>query len=138
MALCQSVCMTVLAKPLVLLLYGPKYIGSASILAVAVWYVAFSYYGMVRNIWILAEEKQKYLTGINIAGALANVALNLCLIPVFGAVGAALASLVTQFFTNVIIGFIFKPIRHNNHLMLKSWNPKVIIGTIGNVIRKIH
>ena len=43
-------------------------------------------------------------------------------------IGAAIASIISQFFTNVITGFIFKPIRRNNYLMLKGLNPKVIIG----------
>ena len=136
MSMAQSVGMALLAKPLVWLMYGPEYAGSARILAVAVWYITFVYYGSVRNIWILAEEKQKYLTGINITGALANVILNFCLIPIFGAIGAAVASLVTQFFTNVIIGFIFKPIRRNNYLMVKSWNPKVAIGMLSKMIHR--
>lgn len=136
MSMAQSVGMTLLAKPLVWLLYGPEYADSASILAVAVWYITFGNYGSVRNIWILAEEKQKYLTGINVAGAMANVILNFCLIPHWGAVGAALASLITQLFTNVIIGFIFKPIRRNNYLMVKSWNPKVVVRIIRNIIQK--
>lgn len=136
MSMAQSVGMALLAKPLVWLMYGPEYAGSARILAVAVWYITFGYYGSVRNIWILAEEKQKYLTGINIAGALANVILNFCLIPILGAIGAAVASLVTQFFTNVIIGFIFKPIRRNNYLMVKSWNPKVSIGMLSKMIHR--
>ena len=135
MSLAQSIGMTILAKPLVWLMYGPEYARTAGILAVAVWYVTFSYYGVVRNIWILAEEKQKYLTGINLAGAIANVLLNLCLIPWLGAIGAAIASLFTQFFTNVIIGFILKPIRCNNYLMLKSWNPKVVLGMLDKIFR---
>ena len=130
MSVAQSIGMTLLAKPLVLLLYGADYVKSANILAVAVWYVTFGYYGTVRNIWILAEEKQKHLTAINISGALANVVLNSCLIPLWGSMGAAVASLITQFFTNVIIGFIFKPIRRNNYLMVKSWNPKVFSAVI--------
>lgn len=125
MSLGQSIGMTVLSKPLIWLMYGADYAKSAEILAIAVWYITFGYYGTVRNIWILAEGKQKYLTGINIAGAVANVVLNLCLIPVWGAVGAAIASLITQFFTNVIIGVLLKPIRRNNYLMVKSWNPKI-------------
>ena len=41
--------------------------------------------------------------------------------------GAAIASLITQIFTNVIIGFIIKPIRKNNYLMIKGLNPKLLI-----------
>jgi O-antigen/teichoic acid export membrane protein len=136
MSMAQSVGMTLLAKPLVWLLYGQEYAKAASILSVAVWYITFGYYGSVRNIWILAEEKQKYLTGINVAGATANVILNFCLIPAMGAIGAAVASLVTQFFTNVIIGFIFEPIRRNNYLMVRSWNPKVAIGILNRMIHR--
>lgn len=136
MSVGQSVAMSLLAKPIVHLLYGPEYTKTASILAVAVWYITFSYYGSVRSIWILAEEKQKYLIRINVTGAIANVILNFCLIPVWGAVGAAIASVMTQFFTNVIIGFIFKPIRKNNDLLLKSWNPRVAAGMVRQLVQR--
>lgn len=135
MSLAQCVGMTLLAKPLVLLLYGEDYLRTAEILSVAVWYITFGHYGSVRNIWILAEGKQKYLTSINLVGALSNVALNLCLIPVLGAIGAAVASLLTQFFTNVIVGFIFKPIRQNNYFMVRSWNPKIMIEMASRMLR---
>lgn len=135
-SLAQSILMTLLAKPLVYILFGVDYLGSASILAVAVWYITFGYYGSVRNVWILAEEKQKHLTMINICGAVANITLNFCLIPLCGAIGAAIASVITQFATNVIIGFIFKPIRRNNYLMIKALNPKVTIDLLKSVFRR--
>lgn len=136
LSLAQSIGMTLLAKPIVLLLYGDKYSKTANILAVAVWYSTFGHFGSVRNIWILAEEKQKYLTGINVVGAMANVLLNLCLIPIWGAIGAAVASLLTQFFTNVILGFIFKPIRYNNYLMVKSLHPKNIVEMCSRIFHR--
>jgi O-antigen/teichoic acid export membrane protein len=128
--------MTLFAKPLVFLLYGSDYAPTIGILRVAVWYITFSHYGSVRNVWILAEGKQKYLFGINIFGALANVLLNLAFIPIWGSIGAAVASIITQFFTNVITGFIFKPIRRNNYLMLKALNPNVMIGLVKQVLRR--
>lgn len=134
MSLAQSLLMTVLSRPLIMVIYGKEYMGAAGVLCVAVWYVTFSYYGSVRNVWILAEGIQKYLFGINIIGAVMNVALNYFLIPVLGGVGAAIASLVTQFFTNVVIGFIFPPIRHNNYLMLKGLNPTVLIGIVRSTL----
>lgn len=136
LSLAQSIGMTVLAKPIVLLLYGSEYSKTAGILAVAVWYNTFGHYGSVRNIWILAEEKQKYLTGINVAGALSNVVLNFFFIWIWGSVGAAVASVITQFFTNVITGFILKPIRRNNYLMLKSLNPKILWTMVSKIIRR--
>lgn len=136
LSLAQSIGMTVLAKPLVLFLYGAEYSKTASILAVAVWYNTFGHYGSVRNIWILAEGQQKHLTAINVAGALSNVILNVFLIPVWGAVGAAIASVFTQFFTNVIVGFVLKPIRRNNCLMIKGLNPCVGFEMIKKIMHK--
>ena len=127
MSLAQSIAFTVLAGPIVTILYGADYAPSIPLLRITVWYVTFSYYGMIRNIWILAEQKQKYLWIINLSGALMNVALNIILIPLIGAAGAAVASLATQFFTNVIVNMIIRPIRYNNRLMLKGLDPKLLL-----------
>lgn len=51
MSLGQCVGMTLLANPIVLLLYGAEYAKIAQILEVAVWYITFGHYGSVRNIW---------------------------------------------------------------------------------------
>lgn len=137
-SLIQSVFMVLLARPIVLILYGEQYLPSVTSLRVAVWYVTFSNYGSVRNIWMLAENKQKYLWIINLSGALANVALNAALIPLFGAVGAAAASLVTQFFTNVVIGFILRPIRYNNRLMIRGLDPKPLFRYLSSIIKQLR
>ena len=134
MSLAQSIGMTLLAEPLVQILYGSDYSKTADILKVAVWFITFGYYGSVRNIWILAEDKQKYLTGINAVGAIANIVLNLCLIPVMGAIGAAIASVITQFFTNVILGFVFAPIRENNRLLVKGLDIRILVGMVRKVL----
>ena len=136
-SLAQCVVMTVFARPLVTLLYGEAYLASVVPLMVAVWYITFSNYGSVRNIWILAEGKQKYLLIINLSGALANVAANLILIPRLGAEGAAAASLITQFFANVVLGFIMRPIRHNNTLMIKGLDPRPLARFIKNTFNKV-
>ena len=130
LSLAQSIAMTILAKPIILIIYGEAYAPSIDVLRVAVWYVTFSYYGMVRNIWILAEQKQKYLWIINLTGAVANVILNYLLIPIMGVVGAGLASLLTQFFTNVIVNYFIKPIRYNNRIMLRGLNPKLLLNLV--------
>lgn len=124
LSLVQSVVISILSGIMVNLLYGSAYAPAKEILAILVWYTTFSYLGAVRNIWILSEDKQKYLWIINLSGALTNVVLNYFLIPIMGGVGAALASLITQIFTNVVIGFIIRPILHNNALMLRALNPK--------------
>lgn len=129
-ALLQCVFITAFAKIIINILYGNDYASSVDALRLIVWYTTFSYIGSVRNIWILAEGKQKLLWILNLSGALLNVVLNYILIPVWGIMGASFASLITQFFTNVLMGFIIKPIRRNNALMGKGLNPKYLIEVI--------
>ena len=132
--LAQSVVLTVFAKPIIHILYGEAYHASVLLLQIITWYTAFSYMGTVRNIWILAEEKQKYLWIINLSGAVLNVIGNGVLISVIGVAGAAIASVATQFFTNFILGFIMKPIRENNNLLLQGLDPRFCFKEIKHLL----
>ena len=122
-SLAQCVGIALLANVLVDVLYGAAYAPAAPVILVLVWYTAFSYLGAVRDIWMLGENKQALLWKINLCGVICNIVLNLLLIPVWGTLGAATASLITQVFTNVLLGFVFKPIRRNNTLMARGLNP---------------
>lgn len=134
-ALAQSVFIALFSKLIVTTLYGSQYMDSVMVLRIIVWYTTFSYLGSVRNVWILAEGKHKILWVLNLSGALLNIALNLLFIPVWGINGAALTALLTQIFTNVILGFIIKPIKYNNKLMIKGLNPKHILELISKETR---
>lgn len=132
-SLLQCVGITLFAKLIIQLIYGSSYFPAIDSLRIIVWYTTFSYIGAVRNVWMLAEGIQKYLWVVNLSGAVANIGLNLLFIPLMGINGAALASLLTQIFTNVVMGIIIKPIRKNNKLMLESLNPRVIIDMIREI-----
>lgn len=136
LSLLQSLVITLLAGIIIQILYGSAYVASVSALRLVVWYTTFSYLGAVRNIWILAEDKQRYIWIINLSGALANVVLNYFLIPAMGILGASLASLITQIFTNIVIGYIIKPLRYNNTLMLRALNPKETVDTVRSIIKQ--
>lgn len=137
LALAQSVFMTVLARPLIRILFGTAYLPSAGALRIAVWFTTFAYYGTVRNVWILAEGKQKYLWIINLCGAGTNIALNLVLIPPLGAVGAAIASLIAQFTANVAVIYLIRPIRYSNTLMIKGLDPRPITEFAAQYVEKL-
>lgn len=126
MALIQSVILTLLARPVINLLYGADYLYAVNILKIITWYSAFSYLGSARNIWFLAEGKQKYIWITNLIGAVVNIIGNSILIPILGGCGAAIASVVTQFLTNFVLNFFIKPIRENGTWMINALNPKVL------------
>ena len=130
LSLAQAVVMTIFAPLIIRIMNGSQYAPAAVPLMIICWYVTFCYLGTVRNIWMLAEKKQKYLWIINISGAALNVILNFALIPWIGIAGAAIASLATQFFANFVLSFIIAPIREANILLIKGLNPKVFIEAI--------
>ena len=111
---------TILGKPVIYILYGRAYLPAVAPLRIVTWYTAFSYLGVARNAWIVCEEKQKYLFPIYLSAAASNVALNLLLIPRWGASGAALASLTAQIITTMVTPFFIKNIRRNSVLMLEA------------------
>lgn len=115
-----SAVICLLSGPIISLLYGEAYLGSVGPLRIVVWYTAFSYLGVARNAWMVCENRQKYLKYLYIAAAASNVLLNLLLLPLWGAAGAALASLVTQILTTVCLPALIKPLRPNAKLMLEA------------------
>lgn len=133
LSLVQSVIITLLARPILLLLCGSAYLPAQRTLQIVVWYTAFSYIGSARSIWIIAEEKQRLLLPINVSGAMVNIGLNLMLIPRRGIEGAAIATLLTQIFTNVVMGFVLKPIRPNNRLLMDALKPSSLSGFLKNL-----
>lgn len=124
--LIQSIVTVVLANFLIHLIYGEAYTPAISALRIVTWYVTFACLGTVRNIWMLAKNRQNVLWIINVSGAVANIVLNFALIPIIGIDGAAVASFASQAFANVILGFIIPSIRDNNRLMIESLKPKYL------------
>ena len=115
-----SVAFMVFGEWVVEILYGEVYLPAVAPLKIVTWYTAFSYLGVARNAWIVCEHKQKYLKYMYVGAAIINVALNFFLIPFLGTSGAALASLITQVFTSIILPAFFKDMRHNSVLMLEA------------------
>lgn len=103
------------------LLYGQEYVGAAAPLKVVTWYTIFSYLGVARNAWIVCENKQKYLKYMYFAAAIINIVLNYLMIPHWGAVGAAAASLITQIFTSILIPYMIPAMRPNAKLMTEAF-----------------
>ena len=136
LTLAQCIVFTVFAKLIIQILYGADYLATVPVLRIFMWQHIFAFMGWIRNIWILAEEKHSLLPVINLCGVVVNVALNFCLIPRWGACGAAVASVLTQVVTNFMVGFIMKNIRPNNRLMLVGLNPKFAWNTLWEFMEK--
>ena len=125
-----SIIFLLFGKWIIGILYGQDFMGAVAPLKIVTWYTAFSYLGVARNAWIVCEDKQVYLKYMYLGAAAINVLLNLIFIPNYGASGAAMASLITQVFTSLILPLCFKGMRPNVRLMIDAIMLK-------DVIRKI-
>ena len=90
------------AVPVIGILYGDTFAPSAPALAILCWATVFSALAMVMRDHLLAENLQRYLTLSAVIGVVANVVLNLLLIPRMGIEGAALATLLTSICTSFL------------------------------------
>lgn len=138
LSIAQSVLSTILAKPIVVLLFGNEYLSAIPVFKLLVWQLMAANAGIVRNIWILGTEQHSILWKINLNGVVSNIILNAIMIPAWGACGAAAASVLTQFVTNCVVGFILPPLRRNNYLMLKGLDIRWIKNALSDYISKKH
>jgi PST family polysaccharide transporter len=127
MSIAVALPMTFLAIPLVEILYGKAYLESGIILSIHIWASVFVFLGVASSRWILAENRQILSLQRSLFGMLINVALNLLLIPLYGAIGAAVATVVAQFSVGMLFDVIQKETRPMFIMKIKAFNPCFII-----------
>ena len=79
-------------------LYADEFDQATSVLAVHVWASVFVFLGVAQGPWNMAENLLKLGFYRTLAGAIANVLLNFVLIPKYSALGAAIATVVSNAF----------------------------------------
>ena len=115
--------MTFLSTPIVVLLFGEAYADSGSVLAIHIWAAVFVFLGVASGKWFLAENRQVLSLQRTVLGAVANVALNLWLIPLYGAIGAALATVASQALAAWLFDLMQPSTRSMFVMKLNSMNP---------------
>ncbi len=90
-----AVPVTVLSPAMTAVLFGDAYAPAAAILAIHIWAVPFVFLGVAQGPWNVSEGLTRLHLQRTLLGAAANVFLNLVLIPPYGGVGAAIATVVS-------------------------------------------
>ena len=94
-ALLLSIFVTVFVDPIIDILFGSAYINSADILIIHIWAGLFIFMRALLSKWLLAEGLLRFSLISQLAGAIMNVAMNWLLIPFYGGVGAAIATVIS-------------------------------------------
>jgi O-antigen/teichoic acid export membrane protein len=103
--------MTFLSDWVVALLYGEQYSQAGSVLMIHIWAGVFVFLGVASGKWLLSENLQKYAFYRTFIGMLVNLILNCFFIPHIGIQGAALSTLISQFFAAYVFDFFNKELR---------------------------
>ncbi|MGA8088998.1 MAG: flippase [Terracidiphilus sp.] len=111
LGLAVALAMTILSWPMVRLMYGPAYAASAGALRILIWSGIPVCFGVAWSNWMILEGRAKMLFYFQLTGAIVNIILNLVLIPRFGIVGSALATLISYWIVITILAAIMKPQR---------------------------
>ncbi|MNB97970.1 colanic acid exporter [compost metagenome] len=120
LALAVSAVVTLISEPLIRLFFGESYIDSAPILSIHVWAGVFIFMRALFSRWILIENALMFSLITQGLGALANVLLNLLLIPDYGGKGAAIATLLSYSLASYGALFLHKKTRPIFYMMTKS------------------
>lgn len=116
--ICWSVFVSVFSYWIIYLLLGEQYLAARGALVIVVWYTGISSIGSLTQVYLATENKNRYVNYYAVAGLLTNVALNLLLIPPFGIMGAAAATLFTYIVTSIVMPIVFGGTREAGMLIL--------------------
>jgi polysaccharide transporter, PST family len=123
LSLAVSVIFALLSRFIILTLYGPAYAPAAAVLAIHTWIFALVSVNCCGNQWLLDRGYFHCNMYQTLVGAAVNIALNLVLIPKLGIVGAAIASLVGQFASVMLMMAVLPKTRPLFRLQLASLVP---------------
>ncbi|MES2380608.1 MAG: flippase [Bacteroidota bacterium] len=110
-------------------LYKEKYYLAAGIFKIHIWNSIPVFYGTAWSMWMLAENKQRYIIMVQFFSMGVALILNLNLIPIYGAKGAAAALITTNFIGMLFTLTFYKP-KTSWGLFLKAFNPKNLLEII--------
>src|SRR5699024_8053352 len=110
-------------------LFGAAYAQAGTILAIHIWASVFVFLGVASGRWFLAENLTVLSLQRTALGAVLNIALNFVLIPDYGAVGAASATVVSQAAVNVFYDVLQPKTRGMFKMKMKAINPMYLAGS---------
>ena len=123
LAIAVAIVMTFVAKPLILILFGDNYLESGTILAIHIWASVFVFTGVATSGWFIAENLTYLSLYRTLSGAIVNILLNIFLIPLYGGIGAAIATVIAQAVASLITNGINPKTRKLFRLQIRSLLP---------------
>ena len=120
LALFLAILVTIFSHSVITFLYGLPFERSSAILSIHVWAGLFIFMREAFSKWILIENALAFSAITQGFGAVINVGLNLLLIPLYKAYGAAMATLISYAFASYLSLLFYQKSRPVFFMMTKS------------------
>lgn len=106
-------------------LYGVEYARGGIMLSLLAWSILFVNMGVARSLYLTTMNLTKFHFLTVLSGAIVNVALNAWLIPIFGGVGAAIATLVSYWVAAHLSCYLYGPLKNTGKMLTSALlNPR--------------
>jgi polysaccharide transporter, PST family len=122
-AIVIAVPMTFASGAIITGLFGPDYAAAGPILAIHIWAAWFVFTGVGTSSWFIAEGLIHLSFRRTLMGAVINIGLNVVLIPAYGGVGAAIATVIAQAFASFLSNASHPQARKIFRIQLRSLLP---------------
>lgn len=127
LSLSVAILMTFFSGLIIHVLFGAAYAEAAPLLAVHAWSGLFSCLGAASGIWMTAEGLQKNMFYRTFLGMLVNIVLNYWWIPIYGVIGAAMATICSQMIMSYLSDFFLRATRQIFYMKTRSLLMKNIV-----------
>ena len=127
-----AILVSIFADQIIHLLYGNPYQGAGILLSIHIWSGIFVFLGSASSQFLLAEGFTLISFSRTAFGALVNVVLNLWLIPIYGALGASIATLIAYASST----FFILAVPHTREQGLRMLKSLFLISIIQKIVKK--
>jgi O-antigen/teichoic acid export membrane protein len=111
MAVIIAIPISFLSKLIIDLLYGNQYNLAGNVLTIHIWASIFVFLGIATGKWFITENLQIFTFYRTLGGVITNITLNFILIPKYGIIGAAIATLISQIMASYLFNIFNQKLR---------------------------
>lgn len=120
MSLGIAIAVSLTSQHIVTSLLGAEFSSAGTILTLHIWSGIFIFLGVARGNWLVIENKTRLSLMTQLMGAATNIVLNIFLIREYGAIGAAISTLISYAVSSYLSCMIFPEMRQTGRMLTKA------------------
>lgn len=123
LAISGALVLTAIAPSLISILFGESFVEAVPVFSIHIWTGVFVFHVSIRTRALVAQRQQHLVTLLALLTLITSVTLNMILIPRYGALGSAVASLIAWAFGAIVFPFFWMSTRESAIMFIKSVLP---------------